>query len=304
MARDSTETRFLEVLDRFGGPQHVQLVGELWDRAESRALLEGFLWELFPAELPLGADILKSEAAQQGGRDDNVSRCRGSPGHTADRNAPQGKESSGHGGVDNVPRGKGSSDQRTPSPQSKPDRTLNFGLVFFLCRPKSLQVRGTSRQLREILRDVRERMPGGGAVIGVIMKPVSTEKSGDSGQEMEVMCEDDGGGGSEAAVSALLTMLQSVFPVKSRGRLCSEVRASALIPGQEETRRDIQRLACEALTAADELRRLKPKMKSRCFLWRRRRWKDHVEKESIQEGTPLAVLQYPNGACAERTTDA
>ncbi|XP_040205650.1 uncharacterized protein C2orf72 homolog isoform X2 [Rana temporaria] len=306
MARDSTESRFLEVLHRFGGPQRVQLVGELWDRAESRALLEGFLRDIFPAELPPGADILRSKAAQQGSEKGHL--CEGSPGRGGEK-APLCEGSPEHGGNGAGPRCEGNPERggekdpqrgaqpavpTRPAPQPKPERTLRFGLVFFLCRAETLRLRGASRQLREILRDVRERMPAGGAVIGVIMKT----KSEVNGQEIGVLCED---GGSE--VSSLLAILQAVFPEKSRGKLCSEVRACVLLPGQEESRREIQRLACEALTAADELRKVKPKMKSQCFSWRRRRWKDCVEKEFVQEGTALTVLQYPNGDCTE-TTDA
>lgn len=284
MARDSTESRFLEVLNRFGGPQRVQLVGELWDRAESRALLEAFLREIFPAELPPGADIPGSKAAQRGG--EKGPRCEGSPekGPRCEENLQ--REAQEHEPQPAVPT--------RPAPQPKPERTLRFGLVFFLCRAESLGLRGASRQLREILRDVRERMPAGGAVIGVIMKA----RSEVNGQEVGVLCEDSGGG---SEVSALLAILQAVFPEKSRGKLCSEVRTCVLLPGQEESRREIQRLACEALTAADELRKVKPKMKSQCFSWRRRRLKDCVEKEFIQEGTALTVLQYPNGDCTETT---
>nr|DBA26314.1 TPA: hypothetical protein GDO54_010592 [Pyxicephalus adspersus] len=274
MARDSTESRFLEVLNRFGGPQHVHLVGELWDRAESRALLETFLREVFPAELPPGADLLKSKAAGQRG-DENGSRC---------------KESSQHGAQEHNPQ---TADIAAPPPT--PERTLHFGLVFFLCRAESVRLRGTSRQLQEILRDVRGRMPAGGAVIGVVMGSDSAVRS--DGEPQEVPGEDD-------ARAALLELLLSVFPVKSRAKLCSEVRASVLIPGEEESRREVQRLACEALTEADTLRRLKPKMKSSCFSWRRRRrWNDCGENEVTQEGTALTVLQHPNGDCAE-TADA
>ncbi|CAI9532244.1 unnamed protein product [Staurois parvus] len=324
MARDSTESRFQEVLGRFGGPQHVQLVGELWERAESRALLDAFLREIFPAELPPEDDTLRKAAGgktalqcerspepggdgpQCEGSPEPGPRCEGSPepggdgprcegspepggdgprcegspepggdGPRCERSTEPGGD--GHLCEGNPQRGAQKHENQTalttsPAPQPKPERRLRFGLVFFLCRAESLGMRGASRQLREILRDVRERMAAGGAVVGVIMKA----RSAVNGQEMEVMCE-DGSGGSE--VSALLAILQAVFPVKSRGKLCSEVRACVLIPGQEESRREIQRLACEALTAADELRKLKPKMKSRCFSWRRRRWKDCVEKE-------------------------
>uniref|UniRef100_A0A8C5QQF6 26S proteasome non-ATPase regulatory subunit 1 n=1 Tax=Leptobrachium leishanense TaxID=445787 RepID=A0A8C5QQF6_9ANUR len=48
MARDSTERRFLEVLGRSGGPQRVLLVGEQWERAESRAALQVFMRTVFP----------------------------------------------------------------------------------------------------------------------------------------------------------------------------------------------------------------------------------------------------------------
>ncbi|XP_068135439.1 uncharacterized protein C2orf72 homolog [Hyperolius riggenbachi] len=274
MARDCTESRFREVLSRYGGVQQVQLVGELWDRLESRALLDGFLRELFPAELPDEADTLRCKAAEQ--------RAEGDPGPEQDACDSRGIS--------------------PEKPQPKQDRTLRFGLIFFLCRPESLSLPGAKRQLREILRDVRERMAAGGAVVGVIVRPDSTARRSGSVNGQQEMGE-DGHGDSRAELSALLSMLQSVFRLKSRGKIGSEVRAAVLIPGQPETRRDIQRLACEALTAADELRKQRPEIKPRCFSWRRRRWEDSIQKEHLEEGTALAVLQYPNGDCS-KTTDA
>ncbi|XP_075058486.1 uncharacterized protein C2orf72 homolog [Mixophyes fleayi] len=281
MARDCTESRFREVLERFGGPQHVLLVSELWDRAGSRAVLEGFLQELFPGELAGGAGMFKNKAAPQPETSERVSQCErdGAPGHAS----------------------KTPASPRPKSPKPASERTLRFGLVFFLCRPESLVLRGSRLLLREILRDVRKRMAGGCAVVGVIMQPDNntsgTKVDGtETTAEHSPLCTD-------TDVSSLLSLLHSVFPLKDRGRRCSEVRAAALIPGHEETRRDIQRMASEALTAADEQRRQRPKIKSRCFSWRRRR-EDSEQKENHEEGTALTVLQCPNGDCAETVTEA
>ncbi|XP_044146721.1 uncharacterized protein C2orf72 homolog isoform X1 [Bufo gargarizans] len=274
MARDCTESRFREVLEGFGGPQQVLLVGELWERAESRALLENFLRELFPAELGNGGDIFTQGASQHGApKPDN--HCKG------EKPAPD-------------------------RPQPPRNRTVHFGLVFFLCRPESLVLPASQRQLREILRDIRKRLPAGGAVVGVVMLPGSKLNG--------PVC-------AGSAVSALLSLLRDVFP------LTAEVRAAALTPGHEESRRQLQMAACEALTAAevtkellavcnegsdgltfpflppDELRRKKPNVKSRCFSWRRWRQEDAAQKEHLEEGTALTVLSHPNGDCAESTAD-
>ncbi|XP_077146284.1 uncharacterized protein C2orf72 homolog [Ranitomeya variabilis] len=253
MARDCTESRFRGVLERFGGPQQVLLVGELWERAESRALLRGFLQELFPAELGNGGDLFRNKEAspQQTPKPD-----------AEDQEAPREKP-----------------------PHTAPSRTMRFGLVFFLCRPESVLLPVSLRQMREILRDVRKRLPAGGAVVGVVMQPPEEPPA-------------------QPAVSALLSLLRSVFPPNSHGARCSEVRAAALIPGREESRRDVQMAACEALTAADEQRTEKPNKKSRCFSWRRWRHDDAVQKENFHEGTALTVLSYPNGVCAETTAEA
>ncbi|KAM9316132.1 uncharacterized protein C2orf72 homolog [Gastrophryne carolinensis] len=235
MARDSTERRFQEVLERFGGPHSVQLVGELWERAESRTLLETFLRELFPDT----AAALRSD----------------------------------DGGQEKAQQCKPDSPQRPPP---KPERTLGFGLVFFVCRPDSLLQKRSRRELREILRDVRERMPAGGAVIGVIMQP-----DGRNGQQEISGGQQEISGGQQEVTASLLALLHAVFPLKRRPKLCSEVRAALLLPGQEDTRRDIQSLACEAITAADELRKLKPKVKPFCFSWRKRRWQEYVLKDAF-----------------------
>ncbi|KAM4040773.1 uncharacterized protein C2orf72 homolog [Anomaloglossus baeobatrachus] len=255
MARDCTEGRFREVLERFGGPQQVLLVGELWDRAESRALLQNFLQEVFPAELVHGGQIFNKEPPLQE-----------TPKHgTAHKGAP-----------------------RERRPHTATNRTIRFGLVFFLCRPGSVVLPASQRQMREILRDVRKRLPAGGAVVGVIMGASSEETPA----------------GVQAAVCTLLDLLRSVFPPNNKGARCSEVRAAALIPGREESRREVQMAACEALSAADEQRTEKPNMKSRCFSWRRWRQEDTAQKENLPEGTALTVLSYPNGDCGETTAEA
>ncbi|KAM3929982.1 uncharacterized protein C2orf72 homolog [Leptodactylus fuscus] len=268
MARDCTESRFREVLERFGGPQQVLLVGELWERAESRALLENFLRELFPAELENGGDIFKTNEASQHGTPKHDAHCKGTPReHTATERPPQ----------------------------TAPNRTICFGLVFFLCRPESLVLPASQRQLREILKDIRKRLPAGGAVVGVVMLTGGKVNGQEAMTEETPVC-------AESAVAALLSLLRSVFPLN--GGRCSEVRAAALMPGQEESRRQVQMAACEALTAADEQMRQKSNMKSRCFSWRRWRQEDHAHKEHLDEGTALTVLSYPNGDCAETTAEA
>ncbi|MEE6509646.1 hypothetical protein FKM82_027103, partial [Ascaphus truei] len=229
MARDCTESRFLEVLARFGGPERVLLVGELWDRAESRALLTGFLQELFPGD--------------RGGE------------------RPDREDGTG------IPR---------------PDRTLRFPLIFFLCRAESVRLPGRRRDvLREILRDVRDRTPGGAAVTGVIVQP----GPGDPGE----------------AVATLRSLLHSVFPPERRS---AAVRVAALTFGQEEDRRQVQRAACEAVEAADGQSRQKPRAVLQCFPWRRRKKRDPVQKEHDEEGTSLAVFKHFNGECTESTIDA
>ncbi|XP_075717958.1 uncharacterized protein C2orf72 homolog [Rhinoderma darwinii] len=261
MARDCTESRFRDVLERFGGPQQVLLVGELWDRAESRALLESFLREVFPAELVNGGDIFKDKGPSQHGHPKHDSPCKGEKAATE----PQ-------------------------PPQLAQNRTIRFGLVFFLCRSESLVPPASQRQLREILRDIRKRLPAGGAVVGVIMQSCNKVNGQEATVEEKPVC-------AESAVSSLLFLLRSVFPVNTGGGRCSEVRAAALLPGHEESRREVQIAACEALTAADEQRRQKPNMKSRCCSWRRWKKEDVAQKEHLDEGTALNVLNYPNGDC-------
>ncbi|CAH2248279.1 Hypothetical predicted protein [Pelobates cultripes] len=253
MARDCTESRFWEVLARCGGPQRVLLVGELWERAESRAVLEGFLRALFP-------------------------------------------------------------DQSQDPVAHRPAR---FSLVFFLCRAESLRLREARGQLREILRDVKERTPGGGAVIGVIIPPDSPDSetpghgpatdSEPPGHGSATDSEPPGHGLDSAPgeLSAMLDLLQSVFP-PGKGRW-PEVRAAVLLPGKEESRREVQRAACEALTAAD----LQRNQKKESFLprffscrRRRRRRRDPVLKDNPEEGTALTVLNHSNGDYAKSTSDA
>ncbi|XP_069829441.1 uncharacterized protein C2orf72 homolog [Dendropsophus ebraccatus] len=229
-ARDGTESRFRAVLERLGGPQQVLLVGELWERAESRALLENFLRELFPVELLNGGDIFKAKEPPKHKPD-----CKG---------------------------------EQKPGP----GRTGRFRLLFFLCRPESLALPASHRQLREILRDIRKRLPRGGAVVGVVMQP------GEKVNGQEAITEEESPACAQSAVSTLLSLLRSVFPLNNRDGPCCEVRAAALTPGHEESRRDVQRAACEALTAA--------------------------AAEHLDEGTALTILSYPNGDCAETTADA
>ncbi|KAM4771077.1 uncharacterized protein C2orf72 homolog [Rhinophrynus dorsalis] len=309
--RDCTERRFREVLDRFGGPQRCLLVGEVWDRAESRDLLEGFLQTLFPGEQQHYVTYSRCDGPQEPVRQcdedrepsslimdsqEPSSQCKGHQESTA--NSKGVLESTTHckGNRGSIHK---TMDPQEPGHQGKchqpaTDRSLRFPLVFFLCRAESLRIRKTRRLLREILRDLQERTRGGGAVIGVIVhqdKSRVTEldmtsgeqKSNDPSEEDPRVCLT---GASPTTLSeevaSLLTLLHSVFPPDSRGGQ-TEVRAAALIQGQDETRKEIQKLACEAMTAAGEHKSQKSQSALHCFPWRRRRRKksDPAQKAAM-----------------------
>ncbi|KAG8445010.1 hypothetical protein GDO86_009958 [Hymenochirus boettgeri] len=281
MARDCTESRFTKLLDRFGGPQSVLIIGELWDRAESREFLGSFLRTVFPnctgpprESLPdcggkKDFDFVQSQLST--GPDEPPSKCKG------------------HRDQDR---------QVTPCKSSDlvSDRTLLFPLVFFLCRAESLRLRKSRLQLQEILRDLRGRTGWGTAVIGVLV-PVSgagkrVEESESDGHSPDCLVED---------VASLLALLHSVFPPGTRGSRWCEVRAAALVPGQDETREHVQLVSCEALLAADVYRHQKPQTLFLCLPWRKSRVKNNSVKK---EGAALTVIKYHNGDCAESTTDS
>ncbi|KAM4694949.1 uncharacterized protein C2orf72 homolog [Discoglossus pictus] len=473
MARDSTDRRFREVLDQYGGPERVLLVGELWDRAESRAMLEGFLQEVFPGlqkdgegkpqceecpkakghqeEYPKGKGHQEECPKSKGHQEvslmtkDHLEESNNIKGHheecpkTKDHREESSKtkdhqessktkdhqevssktmdhqEESNNikGQHEECPKTKDhqevssktkvyqevssktkdhqeessktkdhqeessktkdhqevssktkdhqevssktkdhqevssktkdhqevssktkdhqevssktkdhqevsskTKDHQEECPKTKdhqsqhpvPDRTLRSPLVFFLCRPGSL--REQTQQLREILRDVRERSRGGGAVIGVIMYSEAPQSPGHTGADIPaVICQDSKPPGTPSGsgldeVAGLLFLLRTVFPPEGRTRSSRwmEVRAAALIPGQEDTRREVQRLATEALTSADVQRQKSQEVLFQCFPWRRRRRKRScVPKENSEEGAALTVMKYSNGA---NTTEA
>ncbi|OCT55782.1 hypothetical protein XELAEV_18003975mg [Xenopus laevis] len=236
MARDSTESRFRQVLEDFGGAQNVLLIGELWDRAQSRDLLESFLDAVFPGEKQEGvgkpnAKVPQSSLAECKGPQEPVSDSREQP-----VESPVTRES----------------ERR----QLKPDRALRFPLVFFLCRAESLRPRDSRRHLREILKDLRERTREGAAVIGVIVTCGSAATNGESLCDGSGQDNSDGFAGDSSQdslaenVASLLSLLQSVFPPGSRGSRWWEVRAAVFLQGQDETRKDVQNVASEALAAA------------------------------------------------------
>ncbi|XP_053566286.1 uncharacterized protein C2orf72 homolog [Bombina bombina] len=300
MARDSAESRFREALNQHGGPEQVLLVGELWDRIESRALLEEFLREIFPEEQKHIAGVPQCKDSQDIKTPHELSlKNKGT------------REQKSNNNNSNTNQEKTSPHSNGPRPTQ--DRTLRFPLVFFLCRPKSLKLTKQQYMLREILRDLRVRLHGGGAVIGVVMQTrgngncVKTEL-----HEVVEMAEDVKAveSGSPAGLTALdndvaslLLLLQSVFPPGSP----AEVRAAALIPGQEETRRELQRVSYEALSAAADNQQThnSEAVLFNCFPWRKRRRKrEAVQKGNAEEGTTLTVFDRPNGTCMENTTEA
>eukprot|EP00079_Xenopus_tropicalis_P011499 XP_002937397.2 PREDICTED: uncharacterized protein C2orf72 homolog [Xenopus tropicalis] len=288
MARDSTESRFRQALEELGGPQNVLLIGELWDRAQSRDLLESFLQTVFPGEKKEGVGNPNSKDPHDTHRGSQEPDSNGSREQPAESTGPKEAKTKPH----------------CNDHQSSPDRALRFPLVFFLCRAESLRLRESRRQLREIFKDLRERTRGGAAVIGVIVPPGRAIASGE--EQSDGYGEANSGGPAPDSVrqdvACLLSLLQSVFPPGSQGGW--EVRAAAFTQGQDETRKDVQNVACEALAAADVNKSQRLQTKFQCLPWiRSKKKRNPVEKGNIEDGTALNVIRYPNGECTENSTD-
>ncbi|XP_028645403.1 uncharacterized protein C2orf72 homolog isoform X2 [Grammomys surdaster] len=140
----SEEPPFQALVEAAGGRGQVLLVGELWEREPSRALLRDFARVVFPPE-PAPGKPGCSEAESEG---------------TAAATEPHG------------------------APGTKAERAIRSPLVFVLCRAGSLTSREPRRRLREMLRDVRSRRREGAALVGVLVADVGTEDAGAPGLQL------------------------------------------------------------------------------------------------------------------------
>ncbi|XP_047400163.1 uncharacterized protein C2orf72 homolog isoform X2 [Sciurus carolinensis] len=129
------EPPFQALVEAAGGRGQVLLVGELWEREQSRALLRDFARAVFPPE----------PAARKPG-------CA----------APEG---AGPGAACGAQRALGTAAARA----------IRSPLVFVLCRASSLAAREPRRRLREMLRDVRGRRRAGAALVGVLVAEAGPE---------------------------------------------------------------------------------------------------------------------------------
>ncbi|XP_052048849.1 uncharacterized protein C2orf72 homolog isoform X2 [Apodemus sylvaticus] len=132
------EPPFQALVEAAGGRGQVLLVGELWEREQSRALLRDFARAVFPPEpAPGKPDCAEAESAG-----------------TAAAPEPHG------------------------APRAKAERAIRSPLIFVLCRAGSLTSREPRRRLREMLRDVRGRRREGAALVGVLVADAGAEDSG------------------------------------------------------------------------------------------------------------------------------
>ncbi|XP_062944027.1 uncharacterized protein C2orf72 homolog [Cynocephalus volans] len=125
------------LVEAAGGRGQVLLVGELWEREQSRALLRDFARAVFPPE---------QAAAKPGGA---------------------GPKPGGAG-----PGAAACGAQRAPGAAA---RAIRSPLVFVLCRASSLAAREPRRRVREMLRDVRCRRRAGAALVGVLVVEAGPE---------------------------------------------------------------------------------------------------------------------------------
>ncbi|XP_007964794.3 uncharacterized protein C2orf72 homolog [Chlorocebus sabaeus] len=138
------EPPFQALVEAAGGRGQVLLVGELWEREQSRALLRDFARAVFPPEP--GA---------------------GKPGGAA-------AEGSGPGAARGAQRAAWTAGAaRTAGAAAA--RAIRSPLVFVLCRASSLTAREPRRRLREMLRDVRGRRRAGAALVGVLVAEAGPE---------------------------------------------------------------------------------------------------------------------------------
>lgn len=134
----SAEPPFQALVEAAGGRGQVLLVGELWEREQSRALLRDFARAVFPPE-----------------------PAPGKPGCTEAESA-----------------GTAAATEPHRAPGTKAERAIRSPLVFVLCRAGSLTSREPRRRLREMLRDVSGRRQEGAALVGVLVADASAEDSG------------------------------------------------------------------------------------------------------------------------------
>ncbi|XP_069871183.1 uncharacterized protein C2orf72 homolog [Dipodomys merriami] len=134
---DPAEPPFQALVEAAGGRGQVLLVGELWEREQSRALLRDFARAVFPPE-PAGGPRGSAEAEAEGAGPGAACGPRRAPGAAA-------------------------------------TRAIRSPLVFVLCRAASLAAREPRRRLREMLRDVRGRRRAGAALVGVLVAEAGPE---------------------------------------------------------------------------------------------------------------------------------
>lgn len=185
------EPPFQALVEAAGGRGQVLLVGELWEREQSRALLRDFARAVFPPE-----------------------QAAGKPGDAAAE--ADGPEAPG----------------AQWAPRTARARAICSPLVFVLCRALSLASREPRRRLREMLRDVRDRRPAGGALVGVLVAEAGPEDAVARGLRL------------------LEALLRTVFGRQAGGR----VQAAAYCPGHPASSLAVQAAACRALQAAGPAR--------------------------------------------------
>ncbi|XP_042535041.1 uncharacterized protein C2orf72 homolog isoform X1 [Dipodomys spectabilis] len=134
---DPAEPPFQALVEAAGGRGQVLLVGELWEREQSRALLRDFARAVFPPE-PAGGPRGSAEAEAVGA-------------------------------------GPGAACGPRRAPGAEATRAIRSPLVFVLCRAASLAAREPRRRLREMLRDVRGRRRAGAALVGVLVAEAGPE---------------------------------------------------------------------------------------------------------------------------------
>lgn len=141
------EPLFQALVEAAGGRGQVLLVGELWEREQSRALLRDFARAVFPPE-----------------------PAPGKPGCAEAESAATEAATDPHG-----------------APRAKAERAIRSPLVFVLCRAGSLTSREPRRRLREMLRDVRDRRREGAALVGVLVADAGAEESSPGLQLLETL---------------------------------------------------------------------------------------------------------------------
>lgn len=149
------EPPFQALVEAAGGRGQVLLVGELWEREQSRALLRDFSRAVFPPE---------PEPEPASGK----SAKPGKPGHDPEAESAATAAAIGP--------------HRAPG--AKAARSIRSPLVFVLCRSSSLAARDPRRLLREMLRDVRGRRPEGAALVGVLVADAGAEDAVVSGLQL------------------------------------------------------------------------------------------------------------------------